>query len=469
MRRPLAAPPRLLALRPQDDPAGMARLVRSTMRGPRDPVPRLKGRIRSTLRRRSAWRRRCMRAAIIGSLVLLAGGVVGAVVQPVVRARLQLEMASVENVYPSGGRPHGQRRRAGSAAPSSADQGTGWREENTELPALVPSAPAAESPSESSESPRMAPTAERPQVLAPVAGPVRAPGRARTMAAAFAARPSSAAQPRSVAPMGAPMGPVAPPVGQREVPALVAFEPPPVAWKSAETLPDLERPTTAGPSTVTPSLPAAGSSGSPGAAPSAYPSAVATLASPPPRPATGVASGARAAGPSEQELLFRAVRSLRAEHRPESALLALDEYAARFRHGSLAPEAARLRTEVLLALGEKPAALAELDRDLASGSAGGEEHRLVRGELHALAGRWKEALQDFDAVVLVRLAHATAAGPPPSAKLRDHLERALWGRASARSHVGDSPGATSDLREYLRLFPEGRFAAQAARLLAEPR
>lgn len=170
--------------------------------------------------------------------------------------------------------------------------------------------------------------------------------------------------------------------------------------------------------------------------------------------------------PSEQALLSRAVRSLRSEHRPGSALAVLDEYVARFPSGSLLPEATRLRTEALLALGHKPAALAELNRAPALVGANGEDSRLVRGELRAAAGRWQEALEDFDAVVR---AYQPKVGAAASTKLREHFERALWGRASARSHVGDEVGARADLRESLRRFPQGRFAARAVRLLGELR
>jgi len=99
-----------LGLRPADDPAGMARLVRSSVNAPRDVVPPLKGRIRSTLRRRSAWRRRYVRAGVIGVIIFLAGGVVGAMVQPIIRFRNERKVASVENVHPtSSTRRRGQR------------------------------------------------------------------------------------------------------------------------------------------------------------------------------------------------------------------------------------------------------------------------------------------------------------------------------------------------------------------------
>jgi TolA-binding protein len=166
--------------------------------------------------------------------------------------------------------------------------------------------------------------------------------------------------------------------------------------------------------------------------------------------------------------LAAALRNLRSERRPDSALAALDDYLSRFPKGVLHPEAMRLRTEALLMLGRKHAALDELDRQSFDGTTGGEERRLLRGELRAAAGRWRAAFEDFDAVVRVRLARegASLAG---ETRLNERIERALWGRASARSHFGDDAGARTDLREYLRHFPQGRFASQATHLLGELR
>jgi hypothetical protein len=147
-------------------------------------------------------------------------------------------------------------------------------------------------------------------------------------------------------------------------------------------------------------------------------------------------------------------------------MVAIDDYLARFPNGVLLPEATRLRTEALMMLGRKRTALDELDRQAFDGATGGEERRLLRGELRAAAGRWRGAFEDFDAVLRSHLVHDKSSRSG-EAKLNDRAERALWGRASARSHVGDDAGARTDLREYLRRFPQGRFANQATRLLGE--
>jgi hypothetical protein len=114
-----------------------------------------------------------------------------------------------------------------------------------------------------------------------------------------------------------------------------------------------------------------------------------------------------------------------------------------------------LRAEALLGLGRKADALSELD-GLALGSMPNQDERFVlRGELRAAAGRWQAAREDFETV----LSAAPSSGG--DARARDVKERALWGRASARSHLGDEAGARADLAMYLRIFPSGRFATQA--------
>ncbi len=195
--------------------------------------------------------------------------------------------------------------------------------------------------------------------------------------------------------------------------------------------------------------------------------ASASIAPQAPAPSAPTAAHVSVTPPAEQILLASALRRLRTAHDPESALGALDDYAARFPGGVLAPEAARLRTEALLLLGRKGAALDELDKPSPDATPGSEERRVLRGELRASAGRWRAALEDFDSIVRGRSTEEAGAGATADARSRERLERALWGRASARSHRGDDAGARADLRECLRRFPHGRFAVETARLLGE--
>jgi tetratricopeptide (TPR) repeat protein len=159
---------------------------------------------------------------------------------------------------------------------------------------------------------------------------------------------------------------------------------------------------------------------------------------------------------------------LRTSHEPQAALAALDEHRHRFPSGELAPEANRLRAEALLLLGRKATLLEELDRSLL-GETASDEWVVLRGELRAAAGRWQAALADFDAVVRTHPINSGSGAETNDWRARAHIERALWGRASARSHVGDDAGARADLREYLRRFPDGRFADQTSRLLDKGR
>jgi hypothetical protein len=167
--------------------------------------------------------------------------------------------------------------------------------------------------------------------------------------------------------------------------------------------------------------------------------------------------------PDEQTLIATALDKLRTSRNPQAALMAVNEYRARFPTGVLAPEAARLRTEALLMLGRKSEVLDELEHSTSPEPLSGDERLVLRGELRAAVGRWQAALADFQAVAD---AHPSCAGESHSdERTQDRLERALWGRATARSHLGNEAGAIKDLREYLRCFPEGQFSAQAARLL----
>jgi tetratricopeptide (TPR) repeat protein len=162
--------------------------------------------------------------------------------------------------------------------------------------------------------------------------------------------------------------------------------------------------------------------------------------------------------------LKTALRRLRTAHDPASALAALDDYRVRFPSGGLAPEAAMLRAEALLQIGRKGDALAELDRLSLGQMPNSDERYLLRGELRAAVGRWREAEGDFDVVLRDQKTEIGATIKSP-----DRFERALWGRALTRSRLGDDVGARSDLQECLRRFPRGRFASEATRLLGGQR
>jgi tetratricopeptide (TPR) repeat protein len=147
-----------------------------------------------------------------------------------------------------------------------------------------------------------------------------------------------------------------------------------------------------------------------------------------------------------------ALKALRVERDPTRALALLDGHAARHPVGALGREADVLRLEALVALGRTPAALALLERMALPARAGGEL-LVLRGELRAQAGRMREARADFEA--------ALEAGLDEPAL----VERALYGRASAVSRLGEAGAARTALEAYLARFPRGRHAADVRRAL----
>ncbi len=161
----------------------------------------------------------------------------------------------------------------------------------------------------------------------------------------------------------------------------------------------------------------------------------------------------------EHTLLAGVIRRLRVEGKAMDALTELGDYNARFPQGVLAPEAAALTAETLLKLGRKAEAIHALNELLARPLPGNDERRVLRGELLASLGSWRDAAADFDKTLVSTEDNANSR---PRAFL---VERALWGRAVARNRLGEDPGARSDLTEYLRRFPNGAFAIQAARAL----
>jgi hypothetical protein len=158
---------------------------------------------------------------------------------------------------------------------------------------------------------------------------------------------------------------------------------------------------------------------------------------------------------AESRLLADALAALRQDQEPQRALRLLDEYDRRFSAGVLAPEAAVARIDALLALGQKGRALARLEAMPLSRLPRATEMQLLRGELRVARGNPAGAALDFDAVL---------AAPLPAAAV---VERALYGRSSCRSRLGDNAGARADLEDYLRRFPHGRFAASAGRALGD--
>ena len=179
---------------------------------------------------------------------------------------------------------------------------------------------------------------------------------------------------------------------------------------------------------------------------------------PPPAPAPEIAP--QPAEPSriaiEQALLGQAMKTLRDGHDARTSLALLAQHAEQFPDGALASEATMLRIEALLALGLKNEALSVLDKVPLTSLPNRDEQLVVRGELRAAKGRWREAEEDFNDALRDRNL------PAASARARTIQERALWGRASARSRLGDQDGARADLDLYLRHFPGGRFAVPAA-------
>jgi hypothetical protein len=187
-------------------------------------------------------------------------------------------------------------------------------------------------------------------------------------------------------------------------------------------------------------------------------SAPAVVPEVPPTPASPIAQTPAEPAPPEDPLdvesriISKAISQLHTDHHAADALATLDDYASRFPQGQLSGEAAVARIDALLSLGRRADALGELDRlnqahyeNLLRGA----EMRVLRGELLAEGHRCLEALDMFDVGPSV---------PPPV------QERALYGRAACRAALGDER-SNEDLRRYLDLYPNGRFADSARKAL----
>lgn len=136
--------------------------------------------------------------------------------------------------------------------------------------------------------------------------------------------------------------------------------------------------------------------------------------------------------------LTEAIRALRVDHSPDTALALLNRHAPTLDKSSLRHEALLLRVEAMLKLNQKPEVLRLLESTPLSGVAASRTLLLTRAELRAAAGHCAESLADFDRVL---------------AQAQGHDARALLGRAQCRKQLGDEPGAREDLQRYRREFP----------------
>ncbi len=156
----------------------------------------------------------------------------------------------------------------------------------------------------------------------------------------------------------------------------------------------------------------------------------------------------------ESTYITQALRALRQQQSPASALQALDSYDANFGAGAFSAESQALRVEALVAMNRRREAIAVLDLMLAHPLPGGEARRLLRAELHAALGNFSAAVLDLDFVL------DTQVDAPSSV-----VERALWARAVAHDHLGAHTAARADLREYTRRFPQGQFVPNVQKRL----
>ena len=197
------------------------------------------------------------------------------------------------------------------------------------------------------------------------------------------------------------------------------------------------------PARTRPAAPALGPSAPETAGPSSSaPSEAAPVA---PRPTT------------ESTLVAEALFDLRQLGDPRAALSTLDRYARAFPHGVLETEALRTRIEAVIQLHDLKTALALLDGDAARAGGLGDDLLLTRAELRAAVGRLHEAASDFTDVL------GSAAGSLAA----DAEERALYGRAVCLRRLAQNESARADLLAYQKRFPEGRFAREVERALAD--
>jgi TolA-binding protein len=156
---------------------------------------------------------------------------------------------------------------------------------------------------------------------------------------------------------------------------------------------------------------------------------------------------------AEVALFTAGLRQLRHDRDRDAAIATFHDYARRFPDGLFRDENCAALIEALVAARRFADALALLEAEPLPPGERGRADQVLRGELRARLDRCPAAVEDFDGV-LARADMDAAA------------ERALFGRAACRARLGQSEAAHADLATYLRQFPQGRFVAEARRLLA---
>ena len=142
--------------------------------------------------------------------------------------------------------------------------------------------------------------------------------------------------------------------------------------------------------------------------------------------------------PGAAKLLVDAIRALRVDGSPESALALLDRHATLLSKSPYGHEALLVRVDALLALKREGELLRLLDGSALADGAASRTLLVTRGKLRAAANRCADAVSDFDRV----LAEAGRADV-----------QALLGRASCREKLGDGAGARADRARYRWDFP----------------
>ena len=333
---------------------------------------RVKRRLEASARRRSARRLLWLQPAVVGAVLLVCGVAFGIAIDRLVLDRRPAGKAggvvAMENTP----------RRPGKAKLLATRPGRGDPQAVAQVVEIAPPVPETMAP----------PAAVPARVAAATAMPAPAQAR-RPPGKPMAMRLEQPAAPDRPAPTMRVPPPIAPPT--------------PVETQHVRILPPTSETPAATP-TGQPEVPVA-----PGLAPAPP---VAKIVPP------------AGTGLTEERLLAAAVRALRSQGDARSALAALDEYGTRYPHGRLWVEASALRADALTALGRTGDALAALDGLDLTRTPGGLERQVQRGELRSSAGRWREAKDDFDWVIL----HARTAD-------RALVERAQRGREQTRVHL----------------------------------